>query len=234
MAERFMRTEAIFGKENMDKLQNAHVLVFGIGGVGGYAVEALVRSGIGTIGIVDNDRVAKSNLNRQIIADETTIDMYKTDVAEERIKKINPGCNVHKYNVFYMPDCKNIPLENYDYVVDAIDTVTAKIDIIQKCKALNIPVISSMGTGNKTDPTKLQVTDIQKTSFCPLARVMRHELKKRSIKNIKVVYSTEEPISKTVECERQERHTPGSFMPVPATAGLIIAAEVIKDIIHKT
>ncbi|MBQ2968084.1 MAG: tRNA threonylcarbamoyladenosine dehydratase [Clostridia bacterium] len=234
MAERFMRTEAIFGKENMDKLQNAHVLVFGIGGVGGYAVEALVRSGIGTIGIVDNDRVAKSNLNRQIIADETTIDMYKTDVAEERIKKINPRCNVHKYNVFYMPDCKNIPFENYDYVVDAIDTVTAKIDIIQKCKALNIPVISSMGTGNKTDPTKLQVTDIQKTSFCPLARVMRHELKKRSIKNVKVVYSTEEPISKTVEGERQERHTPGSFMPVPATAGLIIAAEVIKDIIHKT
>lgn len=232
MSERFKRTEAIFGTEKMNQLQNKRVLVFGIGGVGGYAVEALCRSGIGTIGLVDNDTVAESNLNRQIIADETTIGTLKTDAAHQRILKINPSCNVEKYNLFYMPDCTEIPFESYDYVVDAIDTVTAKIDIIKKCKDLNIPVISSMGTGNKTDPTKLTVADIQKTSVCPLARVMRHELKKRNIRNVKVVFSTEEPASALVSSDRNERHVPGSFMPVPASAGLIIASRVIKDLLN--
>ena len=232
MTEQFARTEAIFGAENMNKLQKTKVLVFGIGGVGGYTVEALCRSGIGTIGLVDNDTVAESNLNRQIIADKSTIGMLKTDAAEQRIKRINPLCVTEKYNLFYMPDCNDIPFESYDYVIDAIDTVTAKIDIIKKCKDLNIPVISSMGTGNKTDPSKLMIADIQKTSVCPLARVMRHELKKRNIRNVKVVFSTEDPVSTIIDSERKERHIPGSFMPVPASAGLLIASQVIRDLLN--
>ncbi len=231
MSERFMRTEAIFGKEAMQKLKNAKILIFGIGGVGGFVMDALVRSGIGTLGLVDNDTISLSNLNRQIIATTNTVGLHKTDVALKHIQHINPACDVHLYNIFYTPECTKIPLNSYDYIIDAIDTVTAKIDIIEKAKQMQIPVISCMGTGNKTDPTKLQIADIEKTSACPLARVMRRELRKRSIRGVKVLFSTEEPVSAVVDSERPERHIPGSFMPVPATAGLIIASEVIKDIL---
>lgn len=232
MPERFIRTEAIFGNEAMEKLKNAKILIFGIGGVGGLVMDALVRSGVGTLGLVDNDTISLSNLNRQIIATTETLGLSKTDAALKHIACVNPACNVQLYNTFYTPECTEIPFNAYDYIVDAIDTVTSKIDIIEKARQLKIPVISSMGTGNKTDPTKLCITDIEKTSVCPLARVMRRELRKRNIRHIKVLFSTEEPTNATVNTERTERHVPGSFMPVPATAGLIIASEVIKDIIR--
>ena len=187
MPERFTRTEAMFGKQAMNKLKNAKVLIFGIGGVGGFVMDALVRSGVGCLGLVDNDCVSLSNLNRQIIATAQTVGTPKTDAAFAHIQTINPDCSVHLYNTFYTPDCTEIPFELYDYIIDAIDTVTSKIDIIQKAKQFNIPVISCMGTGNKTDPTCLQIADIEKTSACPLARVMRRELKKRNIKQVKVL-----------------------------------------------
>jgi len=239
----FTRTALTFGKDNMEKIHNSRVIVFGIGGVGSYVVEALVRSGIGAIDIVDDDKICLSNLNRQLYALHSTIGKYKVDVAEERIHDINPDCKVTKWKTFYMPDTADLfDFSQYDYIVDCIDTVTGKLEIITRGKALKKPVISCMGAGNKVDPTKLKVADITRTSVCPLARVMRNELKKRNIKRLKVVFSTESAISpKTDEAEvedtsgverkgKPKKQTPGSNAFVPSVAGMIIAAEVIKDL----
>lgn len=239
----FTRTALTFGKDNMKKIHNSRVIVFGIGGVGSYVVEALVRSGIGAIDIVDDDKICLSNLNRQLYALHSTIGKYKVDVAEERIHDINPDCKVTKWKTFYMPDTADLfDFSQYDYIVDCIDTVTGKLEIITRGKALKKPVISCMGAGNKVDPTKLKVADITRTSVCPLARVMRNELKKRNIKRLKVVFSTESAIPpKTDEAEvedtsgverkgKPKKQTPGSNAFVPSVAGMIIAAEVIKDL----
>lgn len=233
MKNQFSRTESILGKEALYKLNNSHVAVFGLGGVGGYVVEALVRSGIGAIDIIDNDKVDITNLNRQIIATASTIGKPKTDVMEQRILEINPEVKVKKHSLFFNKDtAENFDFSKYDYIIDAIDTVTSKIELIMLATSLNIPIISSMGTGNKLNPTELEVTDIYKTSVCPLARVMRYELKKRGIKKLKVVYSKEEPIKPQVSEESKGRHIPASAPFVPACAGLIIASEVVKDIIN--
>ena len=235
MLNQFSRTELLIGADALKKLANSRVAVFGIGGVGGYVVEALVRGGIGTIGLIDNDKVCLTNLNRQIIATHKNLDMYKVDTAKMRIADINPNVNVKIYKIFYTPENANeFDFQNYDYIVDAIDTVTSKLSIIEKSKEYNIPVISSMGTGNKMDPTKLEITDISKTSVCPLAKVMRTELRKRNIKNVKVVFSKEIPIKplKSNEENTSKRNIPGSNSYVPAAAGLIIAGEVIKDLIN--
>ena len=230
----FARTSLTFGKENMEKLFNARVIVFGIGGVGSYVVEALVRSGIGAIDIVDNDKICLSNLNRQLYALHSTIGKDKVDVAEERIHDINPDCKVTKWKIFYMPDTANqIDFSQYDYIVDCIDTVSGKLEIITRAKTLKKPVISCMGAGNKVDPTKLKVADITRTSVCPLARVIRNELKKRNIKRLKVVFSTETVISPkgdAPDSEFEKKQTPGSNAFVPSAAGMIIAAEVVKDL----
>ena len=243
----FARTRLTFGKENMEKLYNARVIVFGIGGVGSYVVEALVRSGIGAIDIVDDDKICLSNLNRQLFALQSTIGRDKVDVAEERIHDINPDCKVTKWKTFYMPDTADqFDFSPYDYIVDCIDTVTGKLEIITRAKALKKPVISCMGAGNKVDPTKLKVADITRTSVCPLARVMRNELKKRRIKRLKVVFSTETAIPPQVDeadpdfedisgvtPDRKgspKKQTPGSNAFVPSVAGMIIAAEVVKDL----
>ena len=228
MQERFIRTERLLGKSAMEKLKNARVAVFGVGGVGGYVVEALVRSGIGEIDVFDNDTVAKSNLNRQIIALERTIGMAKVDVIKERALEINPQIKVNTHKVFYMPDnADEYDLSVYTYIVDAIDTVTAKIELIKRAKALGVPIISSMGTGNKIEASMLEVADIKKTQMCPLARTMRRELKSRGITELKVVYSKEQPI---IPCDGDR--TPASTPFVPGTAGLIIAGEVVKAIIQ--
>ena len=193
--EILQRTQLIYGKKALDRLASARVAVFGIGGVGGYVVEALARSGVGALDLIDNDTVAESNLNRQIIATRGTIGRYKTDVAAERVASINPDCIVRTYTTFYLPETQDqFDFRNYDYVVDAIDTVTGKLTIIENAKAAGVPVISSMGTGNKTDPSRLRAADIYETSVCPLARVMRRECKKRGINSLKVVFSTEEPV----------------------------------------
>lgn len=230
----FARTRLTFGKENMEKLFNARVIVFGIGGVGSYVVEALVRSGIGAIDIVDNDKICLSNLNRQLYALHSTIGKDKVDVAEERIHDINPYCKVTKWKTFYMPDTANqIDFSQYDYIVDCIDTVSGKLEIITRAKTLKKPVISCMGAGNKVDPTKLKVADITRTSVCPLARVIRNELKKRNIKRLKVVFSTETvipPKGDAPDSEFGKKQTPGSNAFVPSSAGMIIAAEVVKDL----
>ena len=230
----FARTELTFGKDNMEKLYKARVIVFGIGGVGSYVVEALVRSGLGAIDIVDNDKICLSNLNRQLYALHSTIGKDKVDVAEERIHDINPDCKVTKWKTFYLPDTADqFDFSQYDYIVDCIDTVTGKLEIITRAKALNKAVISCMGAGNKVDPAKLKVTDISRTSVCPLARVMRNELKKRNIKRLKVVFSTEKvipPQGDEATEESPKRQIPGSNAFVPSAAGLMIAAEVIKDI----
>ena len=231
----FARTRLTLGKENMEKLYKSRVIVFGIGGVGSYVVEALVRSGIGAIDIVDNDKICETNLNRQLYALHSTIGKDKVDVAEERIRDINPDCCVTKWKTFYMPDTADqFDFSKYDYVVDCIDTVTGKLEIIMRAKALKKPVISCMGAGNKVDPTKLKVADISRTSVCPLARVMRNELKKRNIKRLKVVFSTEKIIPPDDEGMEKEdsakKQIPGSNAFVPSTAGLMIAAEVIKDL----
>lgn len=247
----FARTRLTFGKDNMEKLYNARVIIFGIGGVGSYAVEALVRSGIGAIDIVDDDKICLSNLNRQLFALQSTIGKDKVDVAEERIHDINPDCKVTKWKTFFMPDTANLfDFSQYDYIVDCIDTVTGKLEIITRAKALKKPVISCMGAGNKVDPTKLKVADITRTSVCPLARVMRNELKKRHIKRLKVVFSTETAIPpKSDEASDEtdtgfedasgitparkgspKKQTPGSNAFVPSVAGMIIAAEVVKDL----
>ena len=234
MLNEFSRTELIFGKEGMDKLAKARVAVFGIGGVGGYTVEALARSGVGAIDIIDSDKVALTNINRQIYATQNTIGQYKVEVATERIAQINPNCKVRAYKTFFLPETSGeFDFTEYDYVVDAIDTVTGKIAIIEKANASGVPVISAMGAGNKVDPTAFEVADIKKTSVCPLARVMRHELSKRGIEHLKVVYSKEKPKKCDGEIEEnsQKRAIPGSVAFVPSVVGLIIAGEVIKDMI---
>ena len=221
----------------MDKLAKARVAVFGVGGVGGYAVEALARSGVGALDLIDNDKVCLTNINRQIIATHKSIGQYKVDVAEERIKDINPGCAVRTYKTFYMPDTADqFDFNEYDYVIDAIDTVTGKIELVMQADKCGTPIISSMGAGNKLDPAAFEVADIYKTSVCPLAKVMRRELKKRGIKSLKVVYSKEEPIRLVEDAPEEEREIsqkrdiPGSTAFVPSVAGLIIAGEVIKDL----
>ena len=234
MLNQFSRTELIFGKEAMEKLKNARVAVFGIGGVGGYTVEALVRSGVGAIDIIDDDKICLTNINRQIYATNRTIGRYKVDVAAERIAEINPDCVVTGYKTFFLPETSGeFDFTKYDYVVDAIDTVTGKIAIIEKANESGVPVISAMGAGNKFDATAFEVADIKKTSVCPLARVMRRELSKRGIEHLKVVYSREEPINPKGETEEksEKRAIPGSTAFVPSVAGLIIAGEVIKDLI---
>ncbi len=230
MNERFSRTELLIGTDAMEKLKNSHVCVFGVGGVGGYVCEALARSGVGYLTLVDNDTVSVSNINRQIFALTSTVGMLKTAAAKERLTDINPGIKITEHNMFYLPETADeIDLTEFDYVVDAIDTVTAKIYLAQTCDELNVPLISSMGTGNKLDPTQFEVTDIYKTSVCPLARVMRTELKKRNVKKLKVVYSKEQP-KNAVADSSNGRHAPGSNAFVPSVAGLVIASEVIKDL----
>ena len=231
--EEFSRTELLIKKEGLEKLQTSSVAVFGVGGVGGFVIEALVRAGIGTIHIVDHDTVSISNLNRQIIATHQTIDRKKVDVMKERILSINPYCNVKIYDDFFLPETVNhFPFDEFDYIVDAVDTVTAKIKLVEISQEKKIPIISSMGTGNKLDPTKLEVTDIYKTSICPLARVMRRELKKRKIPALKVVYSTEKPIETNAPVDPEtHKKTPGSISFVPSCAGLIIASVVVTTAI---
>lgn len=226
MSNQFSRTELLIGKEGIEKLNKATISIFGIGGVGSFVVEGLVRAGIENFILVDNDTISLTNLNRQIHATHKTIGRYKVEVMEERILEINPDAKVKSYKTFYMPNCKEQILNtDISYVVDCMDTVTAKIELIQNCKKMNIPIISSMGTGNKLDPTKFEITDIYKTSVCPLAKVMRKELKARGIENLKVIYSKEQPIT------HSKNKIPGSISFVPTAAGLIIAGEVIKDII---
>ena len=227
MNELYQRTRSLIGIEAIEKLKKSHVAVFGLGGVGGYTVEALARAGVGKLTLIDNDTVNESNLNRQIVALRSTVGLKKTEAFEMRIRDINPEAVVFKKDIFFLPETKNeIDFSCFDYVVDAIDTVSGKIAIIEKSKEADVPVISSMGTGNKLDPTAFKVADISKTSTCPLARVMRYELKKRGIKNVKVLYSTEEPVI-------HGNRTPASISFVPSVAGLIIAGEVIIDIIKK-
>ncbi len=234
MIEQFSRTEMLIGKDALATLQNSRVAVFGAGGVGGYVIEALARSGVGAIDIIDNDTVSVSNINRQIIALRSTIGLLKTEVVKKRVEDINPECKVTVYETFVLPEnIDTFDFGKYDYVVDAIDTVSGKLAIIEKAYNEGVPVISSMGTGNKLDPTKFSVTDISKTSVCPLARVMRYELKKRGIKKLKVLFSTEEPIKPNAEKDERGKVPPGSISFVPSVAGLIIGGEVIKDLIKK-
>lgn len=248
MLNQFSRTELLFGKEAMEKLENSRVAIFGVGGVGGYTVEALVRSGVGAIDIIDDDKVCLTNLNRQIIATRKSIGKYKVDVMEERILDINPNCRVEKYKCFYLPETKDeFDFSSYSYVVDAVDTVTAKIQLVMEAKEKNVPIISSMGAGNKLNPAEFEVADIYETSVCPLAKVMRRELKKRGVKRLKVVYSKEKPITPiedmAISCRTncvcppgaqrkctERRAIPGSSAFVPSVVGLIIASEVVKDI----
>ncbi|MBO7336595.1 MAG: tRNA threonylcarbamoyladenosine dehydratase [Lachnospiraceae bacterium] len=248
MLNQFSRTQLLYGVEAMEKLQASRVAVFGIGGVGGYVVEALVRSGIGALDLIDDDRVCLTNLNRQIFATRKTVGKYKVDVAEERVHDINPDCAVKTYKTFFLPETQDqFDFHEYDYVVDAIDTVTGKLAIIEKAKAAGTPVISSMGAGNKLDPSKFEVADLYKTSVCPLAKVMRRECRKRGIDSLKVVYSKEEPIKPledmSISCRQhcicppgtarkctERRDIPGSTAFVPSVAGLIIAGEVINDL----
>lgn len=224
MEERYSRSAALLGEDAIENLKSKSVIVFGVGGVGGYVAEALSRMGVGTIELVDNDIVSESNINRQIIATYDTIGMLKTEVMRKRILSINPDAKVFARNCFYLPDTAGeFDFSKYDYVVDAVDTVTAKLSIIMAAKEKNVPVISSMGAGNKLDPSAFEVSDISKTSVCPLARVIRRELKKRGINSVKVVYSKEEPAASS--------RIPGSVAYVPASAGLLIASEVIEDLI---
>lgn len=225
----FSRTEMLIGADALEKLKKSRVAVFGVGGVGSFVVEALARSGVGTLDLIDNDTVNVTNINRQLIALHSTVGKFKVDCARERILDINPEATVNVYKTFYLPENANdFDFTQYDYIVDAIDTVTAKIDIICRAEKLGVPVISSMGTGNKLDPTMFEVTDIYKTEGCPLARVMRRELKARDVKKLKVVYSKEKP----QKCgEENGKPIPASISFVPSVAGLIIAGEVVKDII---
>lgn len=236
MKEQFIRTGILLGEENMERLARARVAVFGVGGVGGYVVEALARTGIGTLDLIDNDVVCLSNINRQIIATHKTIGRYKVDVCKERVHEIHPEAVVHAHKTFYMPEtAEQFDFTQYDYVVDCIDTVTGKIELVMQADAAGTPIISSMGAGNKMNPTMFEVTDIYKTSVCPLAKVMRRELKRRGIKKLKVVYSKEEPIkpavNDAVDAAPGRRSTPGSNAFVPSVAGLIMAGEVIRDLI---
>ena len=246
--DQFARTQLLLGVDAMERLKKSRVAVFGVGGVGGYSVEALARSGVGAIDLIDDDKVCLTNINRQIIADVKTIGKYKVDVAKDRILGINPKCKVTTHQCFYLPEnAGDFDFKEYDYVIDAVDTVTAKINLVMQANECNVPVISSMGAGNKLDPTAFMVSDIYKTSVCPLAKVMRRELKKRYIKKLKVVYSKEQPIvpmeDESISCrshcvcppgaERKctdRRAIPGSVAFVPSVVGLIIAGEVIKDL----
>ena len=246
MKEQFSRTKLLLGSDAMNTLKNSSVLVFGIGGVGGYVVEVLARSGVGTIGIVDDDHIGLSNINRQIIATHATLGRAKVDIAEERIKDINPSCVVKKFQTFYLPEiAEQFDFTAYDYVVDCIDTVVAKIDIITRCHNLRIPMISSMGAAFKLDATQFEVTDLFKTINDPLAKVLRKKLRKTNVRNVKVVYSPEEPLTSLYSDDNEDidndvanietiahkkRSTPASNAWVPATAGLIIGGEVIKDL----
>lgn len=236
MSELFSRTELLLGKDAVTILNNSRVAVFGIGGVGGFTAEALARSGVGTIDVIDNDIVSASNINRQIYALHSTIGKAKVDVCADRMIDINPNVRINKFNLFYSPETKSmLNFDDYDYVVDAIDTVTGKISLVEQATASSTPIISSMGAGNKLDPCAFEVSDIYKTSVCPLAKVMRHELKKRGIKKLKVVYSKEIPVKPKEPFDSQvpqgKRQVPGSCAFVPSVVGLIIAGEVIKDII---
>lgn len=248
MLTQFSRTELLLGKEAMDKLASARVAVFGVGGVGGYVCEALVRSGVGAFDLIDDDKVCLTNLNRQIIATRKTVGKYKTDVMKERILEINPKADVRTYQCFFLPDnADQFPFHEYDYIVDAVDTVTAKIGLVMKAKELGIPIMSSMGAGNKLDASQFRVADIYETKVCPLAKVMRRELKKRGVTDLKVVYSEEKPIKPiedmAISCKTNcicppgaehkctdRRAIPGSVAFVPSVAGLIIAGEVVKDL----
>lgn len=251
MLNQFSRTQLLYGKEAMDKLSQSRVAVFGIGGVGGYTVEALVRSGIGAIDLIDDDKVCLTNINRQIVATRKTVGRYKVDVAAERIAEINPDAIVKTYKTFYTPETSSqFDFSEYDYIVDAIDTVSGKIELVMKANESGTPIISSMGAGNKLDPSAFEVSDIFKTSVCPLARVMRNELKKRGIKKLKVVYSKEKPLTPiddmSTSCRTncicppgtarkctQRRQVPGSNAFVPSVVGLIIAGEIINDLTGK-
>lgn len=231
--EQFTRTERLLGADAMERLAASRVAVFGVGGVGGYAVEALARSGVGTLDLIDNDTVCESNLNRQIIALHSTLGQYKVDVAAQRARDINPDITVNAHKLFYTPETAGeLDFRSYDYIIDAIDTVTGKLDLAVKAQEYQIPVISSMGAGNKLDPGRFVVTDLAKTTMDPLARIMRKELKKRGIRHLKVVYSTEKPMPvEPVETEASlRRTTPGSTAWVPAAAGLMLAGEVIRDL----
>lgn len=250
MLNQFSRTELLLGKEAMDQLSRSRVAVFGIGGVGGYVCEALARSGVGSFDLIDDDKVCLTNLNRQIIATRKTIGKYKVDVMAERIQEINPQASVRVHKCFFLPEnAEEFPFEEYDYVVDAVDTVTAKIALVMNAKEHNTPIISSMGAGNKLDGSQFRVADIYKTKVCPLAKVMRRELKKRGIKKLKVVYSEEQPIHPIDDMESscrtncvcppgaqhkctERRNIPGSVAFVPSVAGLIIAGEVVKDLVN--
>ena len=240
MPDAFDRTRLVLGREALDKLKNARVAVFGLGGVGGYVVEALARSGVGALELIDNDTVALTNLNRQIIATRSTLGMQKTEAAKARVLDINPDCRVTVRTEFFLPEnADTYDFTAYDYVIDAVDTVAAKLCLAEKCEAAGTPLISSMGTGNKVDPTRLEIADIYKTSVCPLARVMRYECRKRGIKHLKVLYSKEEPIApKTGDVTEKEetgrRSTPGSTAFVPPAAGLIIAAQAVRELIGKS
>ena len=231
MSEQFSRTELLIGKEGIEKLQNSKVAVFGIGGVGSYVVEGLARAGVGHFILVDKDIVDVTNINRQIIATTKTVGKLKVEVAKQRILEINPSAKVETYSELFMPISPNLFDKKTDYVIDCIDTITSKIELILRAKNMNIPIISCMGTGNKLDSTKFEVTDISKTSVCPLAKVIRKELRNRGINQLKVVYSKEEPIKTNIFSEETKKQIPGSISFVPSVAGLIIAGEVIKDLI---
>ncbi|HAQ51740.1 MAG TPA: tRNA threonylcarbamoyladenosine dehydratase [Lachnospiraceae bacterium] len=237
MNEQFKRTELLIGSEGIRRLNESRVAIFGIGGVGGYVCEALIRSGISSFDIIDKDKIARSNINRQIIALHSTIGRPKVEIMKQRMLDINPLAKINTYETFFLPDNSfEFPFDEYDYVVDAVDTVTAKIELIMQCKNRNIPVISSMGAGNKLDASAFEVADIYKTSVCPLAKVMRRELRKRGVKSLKVVYSKEEPIKGAYFEEKEEidkkgnGYAPGSVSFVPSVLGLIIAGEVVKDL----
>ncbi len=248
MLNQFSRTQLLLGKEGIEKLMSSRVAVFGIGGVGGYVCEALIRSGVGHFDLIDDDKVCLTNLNRQIIATRKTVGQYKVDVMKERMLDINQDADVTVHKCFFLPENANeFPFDNYDYIVDAIDTVSAKLELVMQAQKRNIPIISCMGAGNKLDGSKFRIADIYQTQVCPLARVMRHELRKRGVKNLKVVYSEEEPTrpqeDMSISCRTQcicppgakhkcteRRDIPGSVAFVPAIAGLLIAGEVIKDL----
>ncbi len=234
MNDSFSRTALLLGDEALSRLKNVRVAVFGVGGVGGYAVEALARSGVGALDLIDNDTVAQSNINRQIIALNSTVGQFKADVAAKRVLDINPECKVRAVKVFYMPESADkFDFTQYDYIIDAIDTVKCKLALARQAQDAGTPIISCMGAGNKLDPTSFEVADIYDTSICPLARIMRKECRARGIRHLKVVYSKEMPVRPVKKCEEQtvRRDTPGSVSFVPSVAGLILAGEVVKDLI---
>ena len=252
MLTQFSRTQLLLGEDTMEGLNNARVAVFGVGGVGGYVCEALVRSGVGTFDLIDDDKVCLTNINRQIIATRKTVGQYKVDVMKDRMLEINPDVKVNVYKCFFLPEnADDFPFSEYDYVVDAVDTVTAKIELVMKCKEAGVPIISSMGAGNKIEASAFKVADIYKTKMCPLAKVMRRELKKRGVKKLKVVYSEEKPIrpleDMSSSCQTncicppgaehkgtERRNIPGSIAFVPSVAGLIAAGEIVKDLTGKS